>query len=138
MFSSLNKILCTFLVEILHIKVTHLIVRSHLFLVILHLGQVTCAIVERFQVRTNLFSKCFQHLFRKFSELARTMLQHKVTHFHTSSKDFWVNPHIELTAEFCFQSLAQFLKAFYIFIVNPLALGFLLLLLGLLLAFFLS
>ena len=65
------------------------------------------------------------------------MFQHEVTHFHTKGKRFGVNSHVQLTTKFLTQTPTKFLKAFCICIVNPLALGFLLLLLGLLGAFFL-
>ena len=65
------------------------------------------------------------------------MFQHEVTHFHTKGKRFGVNSHVQLTTKFLTQTPTKFLKAFCICIVNPLALGFLLLLLGLLGAFLL-
>ena len=65
------------------------------------------------------------------------MFQHEVTHFHTKGKRFGVNSHVQLTTKFHAQTPTKFLKAFCICIVNPLALGFLLLLLGLLGAFLL-
>ena len=65
------------------------------------------------------------------------MLQHEITHFHTDGKRFGVKTHVQLPTKFHAQTPTKFLKAFCIGIVNPLALGFLLLLLGLLGAFLL-
>ena len=137
MFSGGNNILGTLLVEVHHIECAYLVVRGHFLFVVRHLGQVARAVVERLYIGSHLITESLYEVLRKFIEPARPFFEHEVAHFYTYGEYFRVHTHIHLPSKFLTKTPTQFFKPLSILIIHPLALGLLLLLLGLLGAFFL-
>ncbi len=126
-----HKVLCSLLVEVLHVEGAHLIVGRQLLLEVCHLGQVARAVVERLQVGAHVLAQSLDHVLRILRELPRAVLQHEEAHLHADGERLGVDAHVQLAAELHAQALAQLLKALRVGVVHPLALGLRLLLLGL-------
>ena len=102
------------LVKVGHIKTAHLVVAVHVIRQpgFLHFGQITGTIVERFQVRTDGITQISNHGLGIFRELSGPFFNMIHGHFCSDSKDFRVNAHVHLPAQFLLHPLLQFGIAF--------------------------
>ena len=108
-FSSGNRI-NAWLIKVGNVKGLHLIVRGHIGcnLAALYLGQVSCAIVERFEVWTYNIAQVRNHSLCKLGKLACAFLQMVNSHFSTNGKDFGVYADVHLSTQLLAHTFTEF------------------------------
>ena len=97
------------LVKVSYIEGSDIFVRCHINRIScrLHLGQFSCTIVERFEVRTDGITKVFNHLLGIVGKLSRSCLDMECSHFSSDGKYLGVYAHIHLTTQLHTHSLLQ-------------------------------
>ena len=97
-------------VECGNIELLYLIIRGHIcrYLAAFHFWQVSCSIVERFEVRAYSIAQVCNHSLCILGKLACAFLQMIDSHFSTNGKNFGVNANVHLSAQLLTHTIAEF------------------------------